>query len=320
MSEEPHKRFIIMRTLGKGSFGKVKLALHTASGEKVAIKVLEKAMIKKEDDLMRIRREIDILSKVRHPNIIQLYEVIETENYFFFIMEFAEEGELSEYIKSRKRLSEEEACRFFQQLVQAVRYFHKLGCAHRDIKPSNILVDWRGSIKLIDFGLGNLYSSEEKLKTACGSPCYAAPEVRVAEQIIAGESYNPLLVDIWSSGITLFNMLCGELPFEEESKSTLYEKILACKFSVPKYLSPSAVDLLKKLLVRDPRKRLNVEGILNHEWMARYRPKDPTTLASDSYSKLDPDTAAIVAQKLTTDLQILKRMLSDNQHNDTTTL
>lgn len=177
MDGNHNKRFVIMRTLGKGSFGKVKLAIHTQSGEKVAIKILEKNMIKKDEDLMRIRREIDILSKVRHQNIIQLYEVVETENYFFFIMEYAEEGELSEYIESRGRLSEEEACKFFQQLIQAIRYFHKLGCAHRDIKPSNILVDWKGSIKLIDFGLGNLYSYEEKLKTACGSPCYAAPEV-----------------------------------------------------------------------------------------------------------------------------------------------
>jgi serine/threonine protein kinase len=115
-------------------------------------------------------------------------------------------------------------------------------------------------------------------------------------------------------------MLCGELPFEEESKSTLYEKILACKFSIPKYLSTSAVDLIKKVLVRDPKKRLNVEGILNHEWLSKYRPKDSVPLACDSYSKLDSDTAGLVAQKLNTDLQILKRMLSDNQHNDMTTL
>lgn len=171
------KKFIIMRTLGKGSFGKVKLALHTPSGEKIAIKILEKDIIKKEEDLMRIRREIKILSQVRHPNIIQLYEIIETNKYFFFLMEYAEQGELAEYIESRNKLSEEEASKYFVQLIHAVQYLHRIGCAHRDVKPSNILVDWKQNIKLIDFGLGNEYGEEERLKTACGSPCYAAPEV-----------------------------------------------------------------------------------------------------------------------------------------------
>lgn len=176
-SNEGQKMFLIMRTLGKGSFGKVKLALHTPTGEKIAIKILEKDMIKKDEDLMRIRREIKILSQVRHPNIIQLYEVVETSKYFFFLMEFAEQGELAEYIETRNKLAEEEACKFFVQLISAIQYLHKIGCAHRDVKPSNILVDWEGNLKLIDFGLGNEYKEDERLKTACGSPCYAAPEV-----------------------------------------------------------------------------------------------------------------------------------------------
>lgn len=188
MDGENQKKFIIMRTLGKGSFGKVKLALHTPSGEKIAIKILEKEMIKKDEDLMRIRREIKILSQARHPNIIQLYEVIETNKYFFFLMEFAEQGELAEYIESRNKLSEEESAKFFIQLVSAVQYLHKLGCAHRDVKPSNILVDWKGDLKLIDFGLGNEYEADERLKTACGSPCYAAPEVRAVKQRLSLET------------------------------------------------------------------------------------------------------------------------------------
>lgn len=175
---EIEKTFILMRTLGKGSYGRVKLGLHTPSGEKIAVKILEKEMIKKDEDLMRIRREIKILSQVRHPNIIQLYEVVETNKYFFFLMEYAEQGELAEYIENRNKLSEEEASKFFVQLICALKYLHEIGCAHRDIKPSNILVDCDGNIKLIDFGLGNEYSENERLKTACGSPCYAAPEVK----------------------------------------------------------------------------------------------------------------------------------------------
>ena len=174
---EGNMKYLLMRTLGKGSFGKVKLALHTLSGEYIAIKILEKNMLKNDDDLMRVRREIDILKRLRHPNIIQLYDIIETEHYFFFVMEYAEIGELTNYIEDRGKLSEEESKRYFRQLIEAVDYLHSVGCAHRDVKPANILVDGRHEIKLIDFGLGNLYGETQKLKTSCGSPCYAAPEV-----------------------------------------------------------------------------------------------------------------------------------------------
>lgn len=300
-----------MRTLGKGSFGKVKLALHTLSGEKLAIKVLEKDKLTKDDDLMRVRREIDILSKVRHPNIVQLYEVIETQKYFFFIMEYAEEGELSEYIESRERLPEEEAARFFRQLIEAVKYLHSIGCAHRDVKPSNILVDWRREIKLIDFGLGNEYTEDEKLKTACGSPCYAAPE------IINGEKYDPISVDIWSSGITLYAMLCGDLPFSEESKSVLYDRILSCKFAIPKYLSTNAANLLKKLLVRDVSKRLDIDGILAHPFIKNVG-KDANS------SKIPPsmvsEISKLTALKLKINEQVIRKMIADNEHNEITTL
>lgn len=255
------QRFLLMRTLGKGSFGKVKLGLHTPSGEYVAVKILEKSMLKKDEDIVRLKREIDILRKARHPHIVQLYETVETENYHFFVIEYAELGELSEYIESRGKLSEDEARRFFSQLLRAVKYLHSIGCAHRDIKPSNILLDWKKNVKLIDFGLGNLYSEGQKLSTSCGSPCYAAPE------LISGEEYCPLKVDIWSSGITLYAMLCGYLPFEEESKTALYDKILACRFPIPRFISSNAADLLRLILVRDPKHRPSVEDLLMHPWM-----------------------------------------------------
>lgn len=268
MQDKPDakKKYQILGTLGTGSFGKVKEALHLLSGEKVAIKIMEKGRIKKEDDQDRIRREMNILSKVNHPNIIQLYEIIETNNYFYFVMECAEKGELSYYIESQDRLSEMEACKFFQQLVSAISYLHTIGCAHRDIKPSNILIDYNSDIKLIDFGLGNLYDENEKLKTACGSPCYAAPE------IISGEAYDPITVDIWSAGITLYAMLCGYLPFDDESKSVLYDKILACQYKMPKYVSPQAADLLNKILVRKVSDRLNIEQIKQHPWFNMHKP------------------------------------------------
>lgn len=159
------------------------------------------------------------------------------------------------------RLTEEEACKYFHQLISAVAYLHKIGCAHRDIKPSNILVDWKYNIKVIDFGLGNTYEENEKLKTACGSPCYAAPE------IISGLVYDPMTIDIWSCGITLYTMVCGCLPFDEESKTALYDKILACKFQLPRNLSLEVCDLIRSILVKDVTKRPSIEQILQHPWM-----------------------------------------------------
>lgn len=175
-------------------------------------------------------------------------------------MEYAKEGELCSYIENQEKLSEFEACKYFQQLISAVEYLHTIGCAHRDIKPSNILLDEQMNLKLIDFGLGNLYTQEETLKTACGSPCYAAPE------IISGERYDPIGVDVWSSGITLFAMICGYLPFDEESKSVLYKKILSCDYSIPSHVSGSAVDLIRKILVRNPEKRFTIADIMQHPW------------------------------------------------------
>ena len=174
---DKQKKYIILKTLGKGSFGKVKEALHVKTGEKIAIKILEKDRIKTDGDLIRIKREIEIHCRVHNPHIIQLYEIIETSKYYFFVMEYAQMGDLTDYIESRDRLGEEESKKFFWQLMHAVEYLHNIGCTHRDIKPSNILVDGKKNLKLIDFGLGNLYDDDEMLKTACGSPCFAAPEV-----------------------------------------------------------------------------------------------------------------------------------------------
>ena len=137
--EKENRKFIILRSLGQGSFGKVKEALHVLTQEKLAIKILEKDRVRKAEDLIRINREMLILTKVHHPNIIQLYEIIETRRYYFFVMEYAKKGELSRYIKKMVRLSEPEACSFFQQILSGIEYLNSLGYAHRDIKPNNLL-------------------------------------------------------------------------------------------------------------------------------------------------------------------------------------
>jgi 5'-AMP-activated protein kinase catalytic alpha subunit len=182
------------------------------------------------------------LKLIRHPNIIQLYEIIETAKYLFLVMEFVEHGELFEYIVNNRKLKEAEACKLYHQLINGIEYTHKLNIVHRDLKPENLLLDFDHSLKIVDFGLSNTYKQGETLKTPCGSPCYAAPEM------IKAERYSGLRVDIWSSGVILFAMLCGYLPFEDSNTGNLYQKILSGKYSPSKSLSEDAKDLISRVL------------------------------------------------------------------------
>ena len=178
-------------------------------------------------------------------------------------MEYASGGELFEYIVANNRIKEKEACKFFKQIISGVEYIHKLNVVHRDLKPENLLLDYNMNIKIVDFGLSNTYKDGQLLKTACGSPCYAAPEM------IAGKKYVGLQVDIWSCGVILFAMLCGYLPFEDANTSNLYKKILNGDFHIPKFVSAEARDLLKNILNTDPQKRYNIQDIRNHPWYSQ---------------------------------------------------
>ena len=180
----------IGKNIGEGTFGKVKLGIHTQTLDKVAIKVLEKDRICDVADVERVSREIHILKLIRHPNIIQLYEIIETPKKLYLIMEYASGGELFDYIVKHSKLSEKEACLFFHEIIAGIEYIHKLHIVHRDLKPENLLLNHNNSLKIVDFGLSNTYKEDETLKTACGSPCYAAPEM------IAGKQYKGIEVDI----------------------------------------------------------------------------------------------------------------------------
>ena len=191
------------------------------TSEKVAIKILEKDKIKEQADITRVMREIQILKIVRHPNIVQLYEIIETSRQLFLIMEFVSGGELFNYIVKKKRLENREACRFFHQILAGIEYLHSIKICHRDLKPENLLLDENMNIKIVDFGLSNTYKkSSDTLKTACGSPCYASPEM------IAGKRYLGLDTDLWSLGVITYAMTVGYLPFEDPDTNKLYKKIL----------------------------------------------------------------------------------------------
>ena len=181
-------------------------------------------------------------------------------------MEYANGGELFDYIVANTRVKEEESCRFFQQIIAGVEYIHRLNIVHRDLKPENLLLDHNKNLKIVDFGLSNTYKDGELLKTACGSPCYAAPEM------IAGKKYLGANVDIWSCGVILYALICGFLPFEDPNTANLYKKILNGDFTVPKFVSNDAKELLSRVLDTDPDKRAKVDEIKRHKWFLIHQP------------------------------------------------
>ncbi|KAF9085590.1 Protein kinase [Mortierella sp. AD031] len=210
--------YMLLETLGVGSFGKVKRAVHSLTGHTVAIKIINKNKVVNQDMFARVKREIQYLKLLRHPHIIKLYEVISTPTSIYMVIEYAG-GELFNYIVDNTRLSEEEARRFFQQIVCAIEYCHRHKIVHRDLKPENLLLDPSMNVKIADFGLSNIMTDGDFLKTSCGSPNYAAPEV------ISGKLYAGPEVDVWSCGVILYVMLCGRLPFDDDYIPLLFKKI-----------------------------------------------------------------------------------------------
>ena len=254
--------YIIKKTLGKGTFAKVKLALQLPKKNKVAIKIIEKKILKEEDDLIRLKREFEMLTQFNNPNVISVTEIFENYEAYFTVMEYCEGGELFNYIVENKILSEEKSAFFFYQLINGLEYIHSLGIVHRDLKPENLLLTGDLIIKIIDFGLSNYFNKKDNklLSTPCGSPCYASPEM------LSGKGYDGFKIDIWASGIILFAMLCGYLPFDHKDNYKLFEKILECKITYPKHLSDESKDLIKKILVPDPRKRITIPEIKKHKF------------------------------------------------------
>ncbi|ODV95272.1 hypothetical protein PACTADRAFT_50017 [Pachysolen tannophilus NRRL Y-2460] len=252
-------KYQVVKTLGEGSFGKVKLAYHMVTGQKVALKIINRKTLAKSDMQGRIEREISYLRLLRHPHIIKLYDVIKSKDEIIMVMEFAGK-ELFDYIVQRGKMEEKEAKRFFQQIIAAVEYCHRHKIVHRDLKPENLLLDDQLNVKIADFGLSNIMTDGNFLKTSCGSPNYAAPEV------ISGKLYAGPEVDVWSCGVILYVMLCGRLPFDDEFIPALFKKISNGVYTLPNYLSPGAKNLLTKMLVVNPLNRITIHGIMEDEW------------------------------------------------------
>ena len=250
----------INRILGKGTFSKVILGINRISKEKVAIKIINKQFILNKSNSSHIRREIYILKKTSHPNIIKVHDIKEDSKNYYIIMEYCKYGELFQQIINSKHFDSNTASFYFFQLINGLNYLHNNRIFHRDLKPENLLIGENNLLKIIDFGLSNISPDNEFLNTPCGSPSYAPPEM------IEGNKYDGELADIWSSGIVLYVMLSGNLPFDGKNNNDLFSKILKCKVHYPKNMDKTAVDLLKNLLVANPNKRFNLEKIKNHSF------------------------------------------------------
>ncbi|XP_046340332.2 NUAK family SNF1-like kinase 1 [Haliotis rufescens] len=253
-------RFELVKTLGEGTYGKVKLGIERNTGEQVAIKYIKKTKIHDETDLNRIRREIGILSSLKHPHIVNIRGVFEKKDKIVMVMDCALGGELYDYINERRRLTEKDARRIFRQIVSAIYYCHQNGVVHRDLKLENIILDEQSNVKIADFGLANNFGHNELLSTFCGSPLYASPE------IVNGQPYHGPEVDMWSLGVVLYTLVYGAMPFENANLKVLRKQISSGEYYEPSHQS-EAGGLIRQLLSVNPAKRATMEEVLGHWWI-----------------------------------------------------
>uniref|UniRef100_A0A3P8PGK4 non-specific serine/threonine protein kinase n=1 Tax=Astatotilapia calliptera TaxID=8154 RepID=A0A3P8PGK4_ASTCA len=255
-SEEPQQPHVgnyrLLKTIGKGNFAKVKLARHMLTGREVRCTVMLTIFL---------FREVRIMKILNHPNIVKLFEVIETERTLYLVMEYASGGEVFDYLVAHGRMKEKEARAKFRQIVSAVQYCHQKHIVHRDLKAENLLLDADMNIKIADFGFSNEFTLGNKLDTFCGSPPYAAPE------LFQGKKYDGPEVDVWSLGVILYTLVSGSLPFDGQNLKELRERVLRGKYRIPFYMSTDCENLLKRFLVLNPAKRGTLEQIMKDRWI-----------------------------------------------------
>ncbi|WVQ94411.1 hypothetical protein IAU59_001490 [Kwoniella sp. CBS 9459] len=267
--------YVLLQTLGEGEFGKVKLGVHTDYGVEVAIKLIRRGSLDDEVRASKVEREIDVLKTLKHPNIVRMFDVIDTEKYIGIVLEYAGGGELFEYILANRYLKEKDAQKLFAQLISGVDYLHKKHIVHRDLKLENLLLDKHRNIIITDFGFANRFdhAQDDLMATSCGSPCYAAPELVVSEGLYVGSA-----VDIWSCGVILYAMLSGYLPYDDDPQNPdgdninlLYKYIMSTKLNFPDHMTPLAKSLLQIMLVPLPEHRCTISQIMQHPWLAGHQ-------------------------------------------------
>ncbi|XP_012723587.2 MAP/microtubule affinity-regulating kinase 4 isoform X5 [Fundulus heteroclitus] len=259
--EQPHiGNYRLLKTIGKGNFAKVKLGRHILTGREVAIKIIDKTQLN-PTSLQKLFREVRIMKGLNHPNIVKLFEVLETDRTLYLVMEYASGGEVFDYLVSHGRMKEVEARAKFRQIVSAVHYCHTKNIVHRDLKAENLLLDADANIKIADFGFSNEFTLGNKLDTFCGSPPYAAPE------LFQGKKYDGPEVDVWSLGVILYTLVSGSLPFDGQNLKELRERVLRGKYRVPFYMSTDCEGILRRFLVLNPTKRCTLEQVMKDKWI-----------------------------------------------------
>ncbi|KAL0875858.1 hypothetical protein Bca101_025563 [Brassica carinata] len=285
-------KYEVGRTIGQGNSAKVRFGKNTETGESVALKILDKQNLHKNMMPKQIRREISTMKLINHPNVVRLYEVLASKTKIYIVLEFATGGDLYGKISKLRqlpdgRLKEDEARRYFQQLINAVDYCHSRGVYHRDLKPENLLLDAQGNLKVSDFGLSALSrqaGGDGLLHTTCGTPNYVAPEV------LNDQGYDGATADLWSCGVILFLLLAGHLPFEDYNIMMLYKKIIGAEYSCPAWLSPGAKNLIVRILDPNPMTRIKIPEILEDAWFKKdYK---PAVFEEQDEAKLDDVEAA----------------------------
>ncbi|NXJ08755.1 HUNK kinase, partial [Odontophorus gujanensis] len=318
----PHTKQVgtyrVGRMINKGSFAKVMEGLHVPTGEKVAIKVIDKRKAKQDSYVLKnMKREPRIHQMIKHPNVVQLYETLETDNSYYMVMELCLGGDLLDRICDKQRLAEREVRRYTRQILSAVGYLHCHGIVHRDLKIENFLLDENNNIKIVDFGLSNTVKfeglSQELLHTQCGSPAYAAPE------LLAHRKYGPK-VDVWSIGVSMFAMLTGTLPFTVEpfNIKQLHQKMVIGEISpVPPDISPGAVQFMQSLLEPDPVKRPGVKEAMKDKWLNEgFTKKILNTTTSENrlcLSELNPVVLNYMTEKMEFSLSEVTQILINNK-------
>ena len=289
----------LIKLIGSGSFGKVILAQSILTGKYVAIKAFDKACLKDEYSKNKVTREISIQRAMNHENIIGIYEVFNNDTYLFIVMEYASQGDLLHYVRGKKKLSEEEALKYFRQLIYGIAHIHCRGVLHRDIKLDNILLDDDMGVKICDFGVSRQLCKGQIIKEQCGTPAYLAPE------IIINCGYSGFFSDLWSIGIALFTMLCGTVPYRGNSLQELLNAEKNDKIVYPSYLSPLSKDLIERLLEFEPYKRITIPEILQHPWFTRSKayPSDDELIEIKDNESEKPDVNILQLGNL-----FLKRM------------
>ncbi|XP_019457009.1 PREDICTED: CBL-interacting serine/threonine-protein kinase 9-like [Lupinus angustifolius] len=261
-------KFELGKTIGEGSFAKVKLARNVDSRDHVAIKILDRNHVLRHNMMEQLKKEISAMKLINHPNVVKIFEVMASKTKIYIVLELVNGGELFDKIATNGKLKEDEARSYFHQLINAVDYCHSRGVYHRDLKPENLLLDSNGVLKVSDFGLSTYAQQEDELlRTACGTPNYVAPEVLKDRGYVGSAS------DIWSCGVILFVLMAGYLPFDEPNHVALFRRISRADFSFPSWFAPKLKKLLKRILDPNPLTRIKIEELLEDEWFKKgYKP------------------------------------------------